>query len=310
MKIILTFAENNCTIISVYNNGVSTLKHIFPKRVLCFFTAAVIVLLSGCGKKGNPDDNTIRQVNSSNDEVTVIERNFVGTDVSTPEYLGGVKLISENGNIGIKMKDFEHASVYCYTLDRDFFTIEKPLTAKDVIEKYKNELEKTFGVKFNVSPDFESEVYYSTVSTNSGSVSVAICSGDFDGDNGSAISVAIEPESGSGGNSGTSDRSTKTKEKIAEGDISGCWNSAYYLADNGNTIKYNKYSIFAYNTGSASLYSDQTRYEGTWKQKDKGYEFTFVNLHGYGEMAKINGGDYLIVEFDEVDGKIAFENLY
>ena len=274
--------------------------------------AAVLFLSSGCAGKGNPDDNTIKQVNSGDGEATVIERNFVGTEVSTPEYLAGVKLISESGNIGIKLKNFENASVYCYTLDRDYFTIENKLDAKSLIDKYRNELEKTFGQKFNISPDFDTDVFYSILKTGSGNVGIAICNGDFDGSKGSAISVAVEPEGGAGGAAGAGGSGdSHTKEKLSQGDISGYWDVKYYLAKNGKTITYNNYSIFAYNTGSAALYQDKVRYEGTWKQKDKGYEFTFASLHAYGEMGKINEKDYLFVEFDNnSEGKYAFENVY
>lgn len=287
-----------------------TLKQTVVRRILCVFTAAVLVLTSGCGKRGNPDDNTVQQVNSGSSEATVIERDFVGVNVSTPEYIGGVHLISENGNMGIHLKNFEHASVYCYTLDREFYSIEKPLKSEDIIKKYINDLEKKFGVKFNVSSDFKNEVYYSNLSTNSGTVGIAVCNGDFDKDMDSEVSVAIQLPGDAKGSSAGGGDSSSGNNHAASGDISGYWKAAYYVADNGNTVRTDEYSIFAYNTGSASLYIGYDRYEGAWKSKDKGFEFTFVGLHGYGEMAKINNGDYLLVQFDSVDGQIAFENLY
>ncbi len=294
-----------------------TLKYTVLHRVICVFTAAVIVFLSGCeNKQGNPDDNTIQEISGTASDTAIIERDFIGADVSTPEYIGGVKLMSENGNKGIKLKNFDEASVYCYSLDRDFFSIENPLTADKIVKKYVNDLEKKFGVKFNASSDFTSDVYYSNLSTNSGTVGIAVCNGDFDEDLGGEVSVAVMLPEGSESPVLSSDNDKKSSGTDSSGssgtpgDISGYWKAAYYLADNGNTVRTDTYSIFAYNTGSASLYIDYERYEGNWKIKDKGYEFTFVGLHGYGEMAKINGGVYLLVKFDEVDGKIAFENLY
>ncbi len=319
LKIILTFTANDCTIILGIYYGVRTLKCTVLHRVICVFTAAVLVILSGCGnKKGNADDNTVQQVSGTASDAAVIERDFIGADVSTPEYIGGVKLVSENGNVGIKLKNFSNASVYCYDLDRQFYSIEKPLTSAEVSKKYVNDLEKKFGVKFNLSSEFSSDVYYSNLSTKSGTVGIAICNGNFDEGFNGVLSVAVKLPAGSESPALSSDKDkNKTSsdtdgknDSSSGGDISGYWKAAYYLADNGNTVRTDTYSIFAYNSGSASLYIDYERYEGNWKAKDKGFEFSFVGLHGYGEMAKINGGEYLLVKFDEVDGKIAFENLY
>ncbi len=284
------------------SDGVRTMKHTALRRIMCVLIGAVLACASGCGNQGNPGDNTVQQTNELSGDAVVIERTFVGSDVNTPEYIEGVVLKSENGKKGIELKDYENASVYCYMLDRKFFSIEKPLVPNDIVKKYVNDLEKEYGVKFNKSTENGKDIYYSNLSTKSGKVNLAVCGSDFFEDDDTVVSVAIVLPEG-GGSSG--------KSSAEDGDITGFWKCAYYLADNGNTIKADQYSIFAYNTGSASFYdANNEKFDGTWKAKDKGFEFTFVLKHGYGEMGKINGGDYLIVKFDDVDGQYAFEYIY
>lgn len=297
-------------------NEVSALKYTALHRALCICMAAVAICMSGCTSKGSENDNKVMQADENQSSVTVISRNFIGADISTPEYIEGVKLFNENGNVGIRLKNFGEASIYSYEIDPNYFSIEEQPKAHEIVNKYISDLEERFGVKFNKSEDYEETVYYSDLSTESGIVGLAVCGGDFDDEYGADISVAVElseenEKATSSQSTSSSDKTSSTAaSSAAAADLSGYWKAVYYLADNGNTARTDTYSIFAYNTGSASLYIDFERYEGTWNPKDNGFEFSFGGLHGYGEMSKLKDGVYLLVKFDETDGRIAFENLY
>ena len=228
-----------------------------------------------------------------------------------PEYIEGVKFLSQKDTQYKNSPLFEKVLVYNYNLDRNYFTVNSKLESKTIIDQYKKDLEKKYNLLFNDDKRYgENAAICECKLKGAASMYILVCEGDFDVGNNADFSVVLCTPKEDKGFSDEEFDAYKDEPGANSKNFVGFWKSLFYLFDNGSTSNTDMYSIFTYNTGSASLYVNYEKYAGTWKEDNDFYTFTFGDLKGEGKMETVNGKEYLVIDFDGVRGRVAFEMVY
>ena len=275
------------------------------KKMSAALTAVVLCVFSGCGP------GSVTRISSGAAQPDTAEpADFSEVSVSTPEFIEGVQFVNKKNTLYKGSPLFENVVVYNYSLDRNYFSVTSKLESKTILDEYIKYLEDNSNVLFNDDESYGTNGAICKYNKSDGtSMYIVVCDGDFDVGNNADFSVVLCTPKADIGYSSEEMEAYKDEPGANSKNFSGFYKSMFYLFDDGSTSKSDTYSIFTYNSGSASLYISYEKYAGTWKENRNNYTFVFGNLNGVGSMEKVDGKEYLVVEFDGVEGRVAFERV-
>jgi len=265
-------------------------------------TAFVLCIFSGCGAVSTTHISSGAAPSSTNET-----KEFSEIAVTTPECIEGVQFLSKKNTLYKGSSLFDKVVVYNYSLDRNYFSVTSKLESKTILEQYRKYLEKSDNVLFNDDEKYGENGAICEFKSGDSSMYILVCNGDFDIGNNADFSVVLCTPKENIGYSDEEMEAFKDEPGSSSKNFVGYWKSMFYLFDDGSTSKTDSYSIFTYNTGSASLYVSYEKYAGTWKQSRKNYSFVFGDLNGVGSIETVEGKEYLVVDVDGVQGRVAFQ---
>ncbi len=283
-------------------------KKLLKKACAALAAVTVFCSIAGCGGTNTQTSST---TSVSSTTAAAEAADFRELPLNNPEYIEGVKFLSQKDTQYKNSPLFEKVLVYNYNLDRNYFTVNSKLESKTIIDQYKKDLEKKYNLLFNDDKRYgENAAICECKLKGAASMYILVCEGDFDVGNNADFSVVLCTPKEDKGFSDEEFDAYKDEPGANSKNFVGFWKSLFYLFDNGSTSNTDMYSIFTYNTGSASLYVNYEKYAGTWKEDNDFYTFTFGDLKGEGKMETVNGKEYLVIDFDGVRGRVAFEMVY